>query len=481
MPQYKPAPAVPPSDQKLRYLTACVFVLSAGLILAAARGDLWLDEIWSIMLAEEATSPGDIFFKFQYDNNHVMNTLFQYWMGKQNVLYFHRLPAIAAGIGSLWLVGTIAGERGKMDRLFALLLTGTSFPLILYFSESRGYAPAIFCALLCFAASRQEQPRFNAYKMLIFWIASVVGILSHATFVIVLAALLCLSVVQVMHQHSLRQANGLKLALYYSVPMIFLAGFYVIFIRHIEIGGGPIYSKWDVICRAASLTLGFPEGPLWGPLALAGVAGITAAGTIQLYREGTVQWIFFPVVLFAAPALLVVLARPTHLYFRYFIVCIPFFYLLLGYVAAKHIRSAGSHIRWVLVAAMCLFAVAQAQRVAPLLRLGRGSYQAAVQYILSNSQKRFVGIGSDHDFRNKVLLAFYTDKLPKPKRLYYTDQPGWKKAAPDWIFTHSTKMTYRPPTKLAIADVGTYRLVKEYRSAGFSGWHWFLFRHEKKG
>ncbi len=469
--------AIPPlAEQRMRFATYLVFALSAGLVLAAARGDLWFDEIWSILFADQASSPADIYFKFQHDNNHLINTLYQYLVGKQDILFLHRLPAIAAGIGSIWLVGIIANKWGQTERLVATLLAGTSFPLLLYFSEARGYAPAIFCALLCFALLQEEQPRLEARRVGIFWIASIVGSLSHATFVIALAALLCLAVVQQHRRDANSKSKRLRLWLFFLVPMVFLAFYFISFARHIEFGGGPVYTQWDVVCRTASYTLGLPEGRLWGPLALGCVAAVTAAGTLQLYRKRSAQWIFFPIMLFVAPMLLIVVTQPTYLYFRYFVVCIPFFYILLSCVAARHLRSANRPIRWMVVAAVLLYVTAQGLRIAPLLHLGRGSYMAAVEYIASDSPNHRVGIGSDHDFRNKMLFAFYTQFLPEPNRLYYIDHPDWKRTAPDWLVTHSQNRTFRPPKQLTIPDVGEYALVKEYRFAGISGWHWFLYR-----
>jgi hypothetical protein len=52
------------------------FLLSSALIVAAARGDLWLDELVSLSFARNAHSIADIFVRFPYDNNHPLNTLF---------------------------------------------------------------------------------------------------------------------------------------------------------------------------------------------------------------------------------------------------------------------------------------------------------------------------------------------------------------------------------------------------------------------
>ena len=478
MPQMETESAVALSDQKLRPLTAAVFALSVGFMLAAARGDLWLDEIWSIMIAREAASPADILFKFRHDNNHVLNTLFQYVIGEQKVLYVHRLPAVAAGIGSLWLVGKITRMRGEAERLFATLMMGTSYPLILLFSESRGYAPAIFFSLLCLTVLLDDRPRPKAFKVGLFWMASIIAILSHATFVIVLASLSSLLVVQQLHQRTDLNTKRMQFFLYLSVPVVSVAAIYFYFFRDIQFGGGPIFGKWEVICRAASLALAMPTGAVWGTLALAMVAGVTAVGTFQLYRERSAQWIFFPVVLFVAPAVLITVTQPTYLYFRYFIVCIPFFYILLGYLLAGYYRSGSKTIKGIIVCCLALFVLAQGQRIVPLLRLGRGNYSAAVEYIIANSAKEDVGIGSDHDFRNKVLLAFYTGLLSGQHRFYYVDQPDWKRSAPDWMITHSWDPTLRPPKRLSIPGVGKYRFAQAYRSAANSGWHWFLFRLE---
>ena len=53
-----------------------LLVLSAGLRLLAARGDLWLDELWSLSFARQMTSPLDVWTAIHHDNNHPLNTLY---------------------------------------------------------------------------------------------------------------------------------------------------------------------------------------------------------------------------------------------------------------------------------------------------------------------------------------------------------------------------------------------------------------------
>ena len=56
-------------------LAALLLVGAAALRLAGARsGGLWLDEIWSVQLAQDLSSPFAV-LRIGLDNNHPLNTL----------------------------------------------------------------------------------------------------------------------------------------------------------------------------------------------------------------------------------------------------------------------------------------------------------------------------------------------------------------------------------------------------------------------
>ena len=63
-------------DLQLRSVWVPIAILSVGALLrfAAARGDLWLDEIWSIDIAREAGSLLGV-LATRHDNNHPHNTI----------------------------------------------------------------------------------------------------------------------------------------------------------------------------------------------------------------------------------------------------------------------------------------------------------------------------------------------------------------------------------------------------------------------
>ena len=474
-------PGLQPFEWKMRTATACIFAAAVVLMAAAARGDLWLDEVFSISFAEAANSAWEIVSQYRFDNNHVLNTLYLYWVGRQESLVVYRLLAIAAGVGSLMLIGIIAQSWGRTERFFSMLLAGTSYPLILYFTEARGYAPAIFFSLLALFILRDHRRVMKLPRLAAFWLSLGLAVLSHFTAVTVLIATAAYAVAQVRRQQLDLKTGCLKIVALFLVPLAFTTGFYLFFIRNMHIDGGPIYSKWTVIGRAAALALGLSEWQWFAAAALLIVVFVTAAGTILLYRERSPLWAFFPVVLLIAPFLLIVIARPTYLYFRYFLICVPFLYLLSGYLLGRWYRSSFPASRSLVAAVAVVLVFSQALRLAPLLQLGRGSYQAAVQYMAENTDSDVLRVGSDHDFRNQILLRFYARFLPSRIQLAYIEQPDWKTDQPEWIITHSQDPVFFPPDQLVVRGIGRYHLQKEFRFSAVSGWHWFLFRLQAGG
>ena len=88
-------------SRRMRGTFWLAFLLSSALIVAAARGDLWLDELMSLSFARTAHSITDIFVRFHYDNNHPLNTVFLYLAGVHQTLFIYRIFAVVSGIGRL--------------------------------------------------------------------------------------------------------------------------------------------------------------------------------------------------------------------------------------------------------------------------------------------------------------------------------------------------------------------------------------------
>ena len=458
------------------------FLLSSVLIVAAARGDLWLDELMSLSFARTSHSITDIFVRFHYDNNHPLNTVFLYLAGVRQTLFIYRSFAVLSGIGSVFLVGYIAGKHwGAPEALCSIVLTGTSYPLLLYFSEARGYGPAIFFALAAYALLQQNWRRFHPARLVLFWAASILGVLSHSTFIMATIAFCIAGLAHEIQAAGSWRQKSLRITAHHAPPLVFFAWWYGFFLKDMVIAGGPIYSKWEVLTQASALLMGFPETHGFMVAAAVVVLAVVAVGVASLGRERDPQWTFFLAVLVLAPALVLIATRPTYLYFRYFIVCFPFFYLLLSHVVCRCYRAWPKWGRWLLAAAVAVLIAGQTPRVYALVTLGRGSYSKALARIAEDSPPGVVRIGSDHDFRNHLLVDFYAPLVPGGSRLRYVEQPRWGESPPDWIILHSQDLSYHPPQWFAVNGLGRYRLADEYRFSGISGWNWFVFRGETPG
>jgi len=467
-------------QQIFKLLTGVAILLSAAAIIAAARGDLWLDEVTSLSFAHKAQNFLEIFTIFHHDNNHPLNTLFLYLTGNQNNFFIYRLLAVFSGIGSILLMGYVARKDwGQMEALCSVVLAGTSYPLLLYFSEARGYAPAVFFGLAAYTILRVNLRDYSTLRLVLFWSASILGILSHATFIMLTVSFVVWSLAyEIKKDGTLRQKTG-RLIAHHLPPLAFFGWWYLFFLNNMIIDGGPVYGTWTVIGQACALLLGLSDTSGFHDAAVILVLAVVAAGSIILYSKRDIKWTFFPTVIVFAPALMLLINHPLHLYFRYFFVCFPFFILLLAHLLCDWYRSTAISLRLLSFIAIALFLIGQAPRDYLLLKLGRGEYAAALSYIVNNSPKDIiVKVGSDHDFRNRTLFYFYYARVPSGDKLCYIEQSQWANHHPDWIVRHSQEINYDPGDNLLIKGIGKYHLERTYGFSGYSGFGWFLFRSE---
>src|SRR5574337_2175890 len=117
------------SSTAWRYAATAVLLVAAAAVirLAASRGDLWLDEIWSCLGAWDARTALELYTCFPADNNHILNTLLLYWIGPHAGIAIYRLPAVLAGVATVGLAIWLGLRRNRPAGLFAGVLTGSSF------------------------------------------------------------------------------------------------------------------------------------------------------------------------------------------------------------------------------------------------------------------------------------------------------------------------------------------------------------------
>lgn len=409
----------------------------------------------------------------------MLNTFFLYGIGAQKPFILYRLLSVASGFGALVIMIYLASRRGRFEAFSLLLLAGTSYPLILYFSEARGYAPAIFCALLAYMLLERNEHRLAPATLLLFWAVIIAGMLAHLTFVIIFMSLVSLSVVRCTEADLPYSHLVKRLCVTYGLPILFFVWFYLYFVREMDIGGGNNFQYFEVISHATSVLSGFPDGQYFQIASLVFYTATVAAGVIFFYRKQSAEWVFYLMALCVAPALLLITARSQVFFFRYLLVVFPFFYLLLAAMLGVLYRSGFVRYRCLALAIMLLMTVGQAVRVIPLLVYGRGSYTEALSYLDSHTSGNEIRIGSDHDFRNGTILEFYAGTRHLKKTLIYQEQALWKNEPPEWFIAHSQKVFFQASPTLYSKNDDVYRLVRQFNSTTDSGWNWYLYRLEK--
>ncbi|MCC6503617.1 MAG: hypothetical protein IT362_10850 [Deltaproteobacteria bacterium] len=465
------------SRRQYAALIACLAVF--GLLrLAASMGDFYLDEIWSFYFSRQISSPLDV-FKLNHDNNHILNTLYLYMVGGEPFFFAgkptfipHRLFSVLSGIVSLFLVWKIASRQGRVEAFTALVLCGLSYPLVIYSSEARGYSPEIMFALASFLLVEASfaGKRSAAFY---FWAFVPLAFLSHSSFIYIYAALFLWSALEEVKNNGVL-TGARRLAFLHFVPVVFSVFYYLFFLKGMVYGGGEVSGAWSEVLMTASMFFGLPSGPSFGYGALALIFFVSIAGLVRLKKARPGQPVFFVLAIFIVPAAIIVLMKPEFLYFRYFLVCFPFLYLLAAYALSPLYNRPGSGrvVFFVLVAVFC---VLNLKSDFDLLNYGRGSYSEALGYMVSETNGPEVIAAGDHDFRNKTVLGFYSVFFAG-KRITYLGREE-KSFAPDWFIAHSVDRAYRPPE--FIFDSGSrFTLKRSYGFAGVSGWSWFVYKKD---
>ncbi len=459
-------------------LSAGLIFLGGILLFVCSRGDLWFDEIWSFEWVRRAASPWDVLTKLHHDNNHPINTWWLMFLGGWCPSIVCRLPAVICGVLSLVLVDRLAAQIHPSSRAVAVALCAFSFPLVLYFSEARGYAPAVACSLAVAVILMENCLRPRWFVALLFWMVCIVGMLSHATFLLILAAFGCWKMV-----HIWRGGNGLgktllEGCLWFAVPGIAAAAYYLEFLRPMQIGGGPEYSLGRVLGHFFGYALGFPVEGGWAVGAVV-VGGSAYLASIAFCLRGSAFCPAF-VLLPVSAALGLLLTQPDILYFRYFLVFLPFFYMALGVLFAR--MASFSSTGFSLVAALLLvaFLILQVPRLVALCTFGRGGYERALMLVATSPYANKT-VTSDQDFRNGLLVEFYRKHRPLLENVKYVGLAQARTGVAGWLITHTQEPLENPPRSSLEIGAGKFRLVAVFPYAGVSGWHWMIYRSEMSG
>jgi hypothetical protein len=474
-----PAPVLAASRRRVGVLAAAagVLVLAAVPRAAALSAEFWLDEIWSWEFARAAASPWQVVAGdgFHHDNNHKLNTLFLHLMPGRLPWAWYRLHALAAGLAAVALAWRVASDRGRAEAVFASVLVATNYWLVLGSAEARGYALAVCAALAAFGCLRRYLARGGWGAAAGFWVAVVLGFLSHLTFLHCYLALGLWSVRQFARRRRAPGDELWEILRVHAVPAAFVALLFVFDVRRMELGGGPPQPVSGVLLSLVGRGLG-AAGEGWTAWLAAAFAAVTfAAGLWLLRRDPHGTGLFFAAVV-GVPALLLAARRPPFLFERYLLLPFVFYLLLLAYVLGDFYRRSRAG-RFLVPAVVLLIAAGGLAEVRDFVRGGRGRFQEVLAYVGEQTPGPSVALTGDHDFRVAKFVRFYAPYDGGGKEFVYETADALPAGGARWLLVHRTDDRHPPGPEVQDRHGNTYRLERDFRTGTFGGWDWFVYRN----
>ncbi|MBC8107321.1 MAG: glycosyltransferase family 39 protein [Anaerolineae bacterium] len=421
-------------------IITAIVIVAAALRVPGMFTDFWLDEVWSLNIAKTIHSPLDVVLSSsaRIDNNHPLHTWYLRAIGDVQQWWIYRLPALACGIGAVIVAAHTMWRRSAIEAIAVALLVGLSFPLVFYSSEARGYAPAVFFALVAFDAMLRyvERPRWSG--AIVFSVACVLGFLAHLTFVHFYLAALYWTVLRARRTKLPLMQQLTWWARLNAVPLIFVIVLFRVFVRDMTIGGASETDPMQVLIRTLSIALGGFDFGIGAIICATITVALFIGALIKLIRLRDDLWFFYLLAVVVAPGFLLIYnlvlsARPQPLMPRYFLVAIA---MLLP--AISHLASSVDR-RVVLAALMVIFA-ANVARTVRFLRVGRDGSVRAIEQLLRESPGPVITVSTESTFWARPVIDFYQSRIvPDGRRIELRDV-----ATPsDW------KLTMTPSRELS--------------------------------
>lgn len=451
-------------------MAGLILLISAGLRLTGCFNAFWLDEIISWDIARTCASPLEIFTSIHSDNNHHLNTLWIYLLGERRRWETYRLLSLLTGAASVAMMGVLAAKQSRAAGIIAMLLGGGSYFLAHYACEARGYAPAVFFALLCtWLTERFLQTRNRKYS-LVMNACAILGVLSHLTFLYVLIGLMAWAFMTLYTREGLRTAVGQMLRLF-GISGAFLIAFYILQASDLPPAGGPVYSKRRVVLEGFGWMLGTPMSGVVRSLAIPAAIGMVIAELALIARSrSTMGWFFITTIVIAPAAMLLIWKQP-FVYPRYFVLAVPFFLILLAQVLARG-WARGSMGRVGCVSVVVLMLTGNGLQFQRFFRDGRGHYADTLRFIASESGAASTVTGWPRP-RIGLTTQFYLPRLDEAERVVFIARDEVA-APPQWIIADNVE--HQPPAEqLNTPDGQTYRLRRSYLYYGLSGFDWHVY------
>lgn len=481
---------------RLAVPVALILLVAAGLRLPGLWTDFWLDEIWTWGLAVQVQQPWEIITAIHADNNNHLNTLWLWICGPAAPLWLYRIHSFAAGLVTVGCAIALAARWSRGQRVAVLaagLVAATSAVFVIYASEARGYSMAMAAAVggqwVLGRAVRDNRRR----DWFLAVVVALTGFLSHLSYLPVWLAQVAWIALEWLAAAGwggrwLRTLSGTaesgpRASRWRVQPLVAVGAvgcgvllLYLVDLRLAGVGGGPELDPLIVSLDTLAEPFGAVDGAAKVVAALATLT-LLVCGIGSAFRHtcgSRLEMVVPAAVLVIAPIVLFGMAPAGLVYPRHFLVSLSLALPVLGVGWVALVRQAGL-ARFVAVAILVFWMVGNGLALAGFFRDGRGGYTRALRDLATDRPVGTVVLGSDHDFRNGMIIGFQRLRHPEFSRFEYRPQGQWPVEGVDSLILHDLAVT---PSFADRLDVGgkAYHLVKTYRFSGPVGWHWATYR-----
>jgi hypothetical protein len=471
------APATSSNSATTSRLAVVGLALAAiGVRLAAMRGDLVLDEIWTLLIImTRLDSIWKIFF-FNHDNNHILNTLVVYGLGPSVPPLAYRVPATLASCLALWFGYRVGRRNGAVAGFLVLFLLGLSHIFILYGTEARGYAYLTCATLAAWWALDAFLDQPQEWNVALFALCVILGFLSQLPFAFAYAGFGVYSILRLA-----RHPRGWRLAVVlHFVPVLTCVAIYFTFVRDMIAGGGEKFPVGRVLVAALSLPAGGPETGTAAVFAASVAAIVFVIALANEFSIDRLRGALYATAVALAPAGVILISRYQFVYPRHFLVPAIFCYIAVANLLARWIAAGGAG-RAIAVGLLAAFGCCNLVPVMRLLAQGRAQYSAAVRWMAEQTTGPEVVVASDFDFRNATVAAFYATQNAdvyegRGKQFVYVRKEDFGRRGAEWYLQHNFAGDPAPAATWSDPSGKVYDLMREFPAGSISGWNWWLYR-----
>lgn len=451
-------------------------VAGAVLRCAAVNGELWLDELWSLLKVSDLSNPIDILTKVKHDNNHILNSLWMWLWGATQPSFVYRIPALLCSL--LLLLALYPRKRTTHPETAVMIvwltLVALSYPLTLYGSEARGYSLVVLCAALAYLSlTKLVAHPFDLRAIVTFALCGIVGCLSHAIYVLFLAPAVAWLIWRVAV--SRLRDNSRALLWYGIVPPIGVALLLILtFYRGMEIGGAPLMPYLEVAASTISVSFGGEALSSvnahvtgWSVFLALFVTVICLIELVAWLRSGDPLAYLVGLIL-VTPWIAVAVIQPHFILPRYFIIQVLFAYLVTARFLERLARQGtfGAMVATVLV---LTFTAAQVRHTLNLVAVGRSHFVQIFEAIASGVPNSERTVGGDQDFQNGLRLAYARKVAPETASITYVSNYRSASSPPHFVIREALDAYEELSNEWRSPQGALYREFRRYPAPPLNG------------